>query len=115
MESEGPRDVEGYMILMPGCGARQGRRLLEDEYFNSRLAALCRKFEAAHPFTNREFVGLVDDGDRMGRIRQPHASELNVTGDGYGATAIASIRRCGCSPEYPLISVSPAPRGISRT
>ena len=27
MEGEGPRDVEGYVILMPGCGARQGRRL----------------------------------------------------------------------------------------
>ena len=53
----------------------------EDEHFDPRLAALRLEFEAAHQFTSREFVGLIDDGDGVGRIRQPHASELDVAGD----------------------------------
>ena len=87
----------------------------EDEHFDPRLAAARLEFEAAHQFTSREIVGLIDDGDGVGRIRQPHATELDVAGDRVRRDRDRLDPSLRMFPEYPLISVSPAASGISRT
>jgi hypothetical protein len=87
----------------------------EDEHFDPSFAAARLEVEAAHQFPGCEIVGLIDHRDGVGRIRKPNPSQLDVAGDRIRATAIPSIIRCECSPEYPLRRVSPAASGIART